>query len=54
MGRVRAPFCLGVLEYSMFGPVDEKAKIITQVVMSFLEGVRLSSYYRSASVVFGL
>ena len=47
--RVRAPFCSGVLEYSLIGSVDEGAKIIKQVVMSFPEGFRLSSYYRSAS-----
>jgi hypothetical protein len=63
-GGVRAPFCLGILEYPMcsgpsgllpmFGSVDGEAKIITQVVISFPEGIRLSSYCRSASVVFGL
>ena len=52
VGRVGAPFCLGVLKYPMFGSADEEAKIIKQVVMSFLEGFRLSSYYRSASAVF--
>ena len=42
MGRVPAPFCLGVSEHPMFRPVDEEVKII-QVVMSFPEGFRLSS-----------
>ena len=48
VAEVRTHFLFGSFGISMFGPVVEEAKKITQVVMPFPEGTRISFRYSSA------